>query len=287
MTAEGWERLAAVGSQAAAQDAARVGCRGAAAMAASAMEGERGYAQGVRLHRRRGGRGCRCARRRRGWACCGQRRSDEVGRAGLAELRPWRATPRRHGKKARRRVVEREKGGERAHLGNVVRWRGTASGARLRRRRWRGGERGRDEGRRRWARNCAKIPGGSVLEASWVRKLRRAVLGKMYSGELPDARARQSSGGGGRARRSTRGRAVVHAGAPQMGRDGRWAGDAAGVHVGPGARPRDGRGAGSRELAHSRAGSWAASRRPKTGGGSARPSGGGRGGEGAGPDRMG
>jgi hypothetical protein len=38
-------------------------------------------------------------------------------------------------------------------------------------------------------------------------------------------------------------RAVTRAGAPQLGHDGRWAGDAAGARARPGARPRDGRGA--------------------------------------------
>jgi hypothetical protein len=64
-----------------------------------------------------------------------------------------------------------------------------------------------DEGRRRWARNCAKISDSSVLEASWARKLRRAILGKMYCGERSLTRGPTSSGGGGR---STRG--CAHAG---------------------------------------------------------------------------
>jgi hypothetical protein len=206
----------------------------------------------------------------------GQRRRDEGVRAGSAEPRSWRANGEEESDRERKGRTSSPRRRRCLQQGNTGAG-GAAPTAVLGEVVTRVGDGGRE--------TAQKIPDGLVLEASWARKLCRAVLGKMYSGELPDARARQSSGGGGRARRSTRGRAVVHAGAPQMGRDGRWAGDAAGVHVGPGARPRDGRGAGSRELAHSRAGSWAASRRPKTGGGSARPSGGGRGGEGAGVGR--
>jgi hypothetical protein len=85
-------------------------------------------ARGGKRGREEGG----CARA----PCSWRKRTGEEGRGRLGRLSrapamASDATPTRQ--KARRRVVERE-GGGRAHLGNMARRRGTASGARLQRR---------------------------------------------------------------------------------------------------------------------------------------------------------
>jgi hypothetical protein len=109
-----------------------------------------------------------------------------------------RARPRRGTKKSATRGCQdtaNAHGGR--ENGEGERGRGEFTSADERRRSGGDPRRGRDEGRRWWARNCAKIPDGSVLETSWARKLRRAVLGKIYS--APYARAYEQ-----RRRRSTR-----------------------------------------------------------------------------------
>jgi hypothetical protein len=118
------------------------------------------------------GRGCYGARRRRGWACCEWPEEERRGRPGRLSRALVAASEQRG---------EREREGREDELTSAT----AMTPAGRDRRRWGGSNggprRGRDEGRRRWARNCAKIPDGSVLEASWARKLRRVVLGKKYS----------------------------------------------------------------------------------------------------------
>jgi hypothetical protein len=109
-------------------------------MAASAMGGERGYAQGARLRRRRGGRDCYGARGEErtggGRLCASALLGEKTDRGGGTRASGPAQPSSDHGERRHTDTTkseeesggEREKG-ERAHLGNVARRRGSDGGS--------------------------------------------------------------------------------------------------------------------------------------------------------------
>jgi hypothetical protein len=215
-----------------------LGVRRARSDSAAACRGEARRRSGARLLRRRGCYvGARGEERTGGGRLCASALlGEKTGKGGGTRASgPAQPSPGHGERAARRRAVERGKG-KRGHLGDVARRRGTASGARLRRRfvarSW----------RESWAtggKNCAS--GGSE---------------KIYSGVLASWRVGPlSSGGGGRA-----GRGRVRVGPLALARSwgarqaARWAERCAELGRGAGAVAWLAGQAAARELGHARAG---------------------------------